>query len=215
MGTETDAAPLVAEIDREAEAQRQSILEEARGKAAGIATAAEARIQAAREAAHRLTEKRARVDEDRLLGQARLDAQAERQRGLRSIYQRVFARARERVSGLAASSRYAAALKALVAEALDLIPQASQLSVAASDAELCRRILRELGGSCRVEGRELPAGSVIASTADGKVQVDNSLGVRLSSAEEALETQITRCLNARCPAAAATASANAASAPNA
>jgi len=195
MGIDADAAPLVAEIDREAEAQRQQILREARDKAAEIAAASDARIRAAREEARRLTQKRARVDEDRLLGQARLDAQAERQLGLRRIYHRVFAQAREHLSGLAASSRYPAALKALVKEALSVIPHASLLTVAAGDADLCRRILRELGKSCQVEGQKLPAGSVIASTADGNVRVDNSLEIRLAAAEAAMEPQVTRCLN--------------------
>ncbi len=103
MGPDAEAAPLVAEIDREAEAQGQGILGEAREKAAAMAAAAEARIQGAREEAARAAQKLARVDEDRLLGQARLEAQAEKQQGLRRVYQRVFQAARERLASLAGS----------------------------------------------------------------------------------------------------------------
>jgi vacuolar-type H+-ATPase subunit E/Vma4 len=195
MGLDADAAPLVAEIDREAEAQRERILGEARAKAAEIEAAAEARIRSAREDALRLTQKLARADEDRLLGQARLEAQAERQQGLRIVYQRVFDAAREHLQTLADSLRYPAAMKALIREAVEAAPQASVLSVAVADVELCRGILREMERSCQVTGQDLRPGSVIASTADGKVRVDNSLGVRLATAEVVLETRITRCLN--------------------
>lgn len=195
MGPDAEAAPLVAEIDREAEAQGQGILGEAREKAAAMAAAAEARIQGAREEAARAAQKLARVDKDRLLGQARLEAQAEKQQGLRRVYQRVFQAARERLASLAGSPRYPDAMHALIREALDTVPRASLLSVAQADVELCRDIVRRLGRDCMTTGKDLPPGSVIAETADGKVRVDNSLEVRLATAEAVLETPIARCLN--------------------
>ncbi|HVP18073.1 MAG TPA: V-type ATP synthase subunit E [Spirochaetia bacterium] len=192
---EEEAAALVAEIDREAEAEKERILSEARDKARQILADADARIRSATEEASRVMQKQARVDEDRLQGEVRLEAQAERLQDLRRAYGNAFAIARERIEALTWSPRYAEALRTLISEALEKSPQAAVLTVANRDVETCREALKELAPGCRLIGAELPPGSVIVSSGDGKVTVDNSLDVRLAMAEAALETQITRCLN--------------------
>lgn len=192
---DAEAVDLVAEIDREAEAEKTRILEEARAKAAEILAAAEARIQAAAEDADLLTEKRARADEDRLHGDARMDALAERLRGLRQVYQLVFETARQRIDSLVRSPEYARAMRALIQEALAMVPEAASISVAPEDEEMCRRILGELGATCQIKTGDLDHGSILVASADGKVTVDNSLTVRLATAETLLETRIARCLD--------------------
>lgn len=190
-----EAAELVAEIDREAEKEKERILSEARGKARRILEEAEARIQSATEEASRAMEKQARVDEDRLVGEVRLAAQAERLEGLRRVYQEAFAIARRRIDERVGSAGYRQALQALISEALQKLPHAAVLTVALQDVHMSREAVRGAAGGCEVAGAELPPGSVIVSSADGKVRVDNSIGVRLAMAEATLETQITRCLN--------------------
>ncbi len=192
---EDEAAALVAEIDREAEAEKERILSEARDKASRILAEADAGIARSREEASRLAEKRARVDEDRLFGQVRLEAQAQRLRGLRRAYERAFAMARERIDKLVRSPGYRDTLRTLVREALEQTPQAALVTVAREDVKICSEVVRESGAECEVAGAELPPGSVVVSSADGKVKVDNSLAARLAAAEGAMETRITRCLN--------------------
>ncbi len=192
---DAEAAALVAEIDREAEAEKELILTTAKEKAREILAAADARISAATEEASRLLEKTARVDEERLLGQARLSAEAERVRGLRQTYDEVFEIAQERIDALAGSPRYAEVMKALIGESLRMLPKAARMIVARGDEKLCRDTARALGVDCEVTAAELPRGSVVASTADGKVTADNSLGTRLLMARGAMETQIARCLD--------------------
>jgi len=192
---DAEAVDLVAEIDREAEAEKRKILEEARGKAAEILAAAAARIRAAAENESHLTEKRARVNEDRLLGQARMESLGERLRGLRREYQLVFEMAQQQIELLVRSPRYPDAMRALIREALGVVSQAASVCVAQADEEMCRGILRELGTVCEVKTEDLAPGSVIVASADGKVRIDNSLRVRLAAAETLLETRITRCLD--------------------
>ncbi len=194
-GLDAEAEALVKEIDQEAEAEKQRILGEAREKAAVIQAAADERIKSAAHDASQLTEKRARVDEDRLHGQARMEAQAERLQGLRRVYQLVFETARQRTEALVRSPRYPEAMKALIREALESAPHAAVVSVARADQEMCRDVLRQLGKDCQVDGQDIAPGSVIVSSADGRIRVDNSIGVRLAAAEAVLETQIARCLN--------------------
>ena len=190
-----EAAELVAEIDREAEAEKERILSEARDKARRVLEEAQARIQAATEEATRVMQKQARVDEDRLIGEVRLAAQAEKLDGLRRVYREAFAVARKRINDLARSPGYRQALQALVSEALELSPQAAVVTVAHQDAALGGEAVRGAAPGCKVVGADVPPGTVIVSTADGKVTVDNSLGTRLATAEAVLETQVTRCLN--------------------
>lgn len=192
---DAEAEALLEEIDREAEEEKKKIIREARDKAAQILAAAEVRIRSATEDASRRTEKLARVDEERLLGQARMEVQAHRMRGMHRAYQRVFEIARQRIDALIRSPRYPDAVKALIREALAAVPQAAMISVASEDREMCRDILRALGKSCQVTGLDAGPGTVVVSTADGKIRVDNSLAARLASAETQLETRIARCLN--------------------
>jgi vacuolar-type H+-ATPase subunit E/Vma4 len=192
---DAEAAALVAEIDREAEAEKQRILGEAGDRAARIHADADARIRAAAQEASQLTEKLARVDEDRLQGQTRMEAQAERLTGLHRAYQLAIQTARERIDSLVRSPRYPDAMKTLIAEALEIVRDAAVVSVARADQQMCRDILAELGKGCQVAGQDLAPGSVIVSSADGRIRADNSLGVRLASAEVILETQIARTLN--------------------
>ncbi len=190
-----DAEALVEEIDREAEAEKLKIIAEAQDKANQVLAAADVMIQRATEEASRLMEKRAHVDEDRLLGRARMDVQADRLRGMRRAYERVFEIARQRIDSLVRSPRYSEAMKALVREALEAVPRAAVISVAREDQEMCRDILRALGKSCQVTGMDLGPGTVVASSADGRIRVDNSLAVRVAKAETQLETRVARCLN--------------------
>jgi V/A-type H+/Na+-transporting ATPase subunit E len=192
---EEEVAPLFAEIGVEAEAEEEKILREAQDKVRRILADSEARIQSATEEASRIMEKQARVDEDRLHGETRMQDRAQRISGMRLAYKRVFEIARERIDRLVGSAHYPDALRALICQALERAPRAAVVSVAPEDVETCRGILRELGKSCQVETARSARGTVIVSTADGKVRVDNSLATRLSMAEAEMETQVTRCLN--------------------
>ncbi len=191
---EEEAAALVAEINREAEAEKERILCEAREKARRILADADAGVAQATEEASRHAEKQARVDEDRLFGLVRLEAQAARLRGLRRAYERAFEVARERIDALVRSPRYPDALGALVREALERAPQAARVTVAVQDVSVCRDALRGLS-AVEVVGASVPPGSVVVSSADGKVKVDNGFAARLAAAYGTMETRITRCLN--------------------
>ncbi|MGO9409723.1 MAG: V-type ATP synthase subunit E [Spirochaetia bacterium] len=195
MNQDVEAAALIAEIGREASGERESILSEARARAREILADVERRAQQAAEEAARIMEKQARVDEDRLLGRARMEADAERTAGVRSVYQRVFEIAEERLAALVGSPRYSDVLKALLGEAMQRIPKPGRVCVSRADAEVCRKALREMGTECTLTEDDLPRGSVVVFDAGGTVKVDNSLRVRLAMALQVLETPVAKCLN--------------------
>ncbi len=191
---DADAAALIVEIGKEAEAQKAQILAEARERARALLEAADAKIAAATADAERSMEKRARIDADRLLGDVQLAAAAERLRARKDAYQKVVAAAGERIKELArdagAASGARDALRALLAEALAKAPGEARVRVASSNREACEQALKALGRICEIETEDAEPGTVIVTSKDGRRTVDNSLGVRLERASQSKEAQI-------------------------
>jgi len=189
------AAALIATIDREAETEKERILGEARATAGQIEAESEARTAAATAEATRIMEKAARMDEERLLGQVRLETEAEEVRGMRGLHQRVFDLASRRIAELARSPGYPHAVRALVRQALQELKAPGSALTSRGDAAVCREALKEAGLSCDVVDTEPSPGTVILRSAGGVVTVDNSLSVRLAMARQTMESRIARCLN--------------------
>lgn len=189
---ETDAAALIVEIGKEAEAQKAQILAEARERARAVLEAADAKIAAATADAERSMEKRARIDADRLLGDVHLAAAAERLRARREAFQEAVTAAGERIQAKVRSSGAASrdALRALLEEALSKVPGEACVRVSSAEREACVHELEALGRPCEIETANTEPGTVIVTSKDGRRRVDNSLGVRLERAARSQEELI-------------------------
>jgi V/A-type H+-transporting ATPase subunit E len=187
---DSDAAALLGEIGREAEQEKEKILAEARERAGALLAAADARLAAVTSEAERRMEKQARVDADRLSGQAMMEAAGERLRARREVYGKAVASARQRIDAQARGPSGRAAVRALVSEALQKVPGEARILVSAHDRETCAQLLRETGRNCRIEAADVGPGTVVVEAADGRRSADNSLGARLERAAESMEAVI-------------------------
>ncbi|MCF7974730.1 MAG: V-type ATP synthase subunit E [Phycisphaerae bacterium] len=122
-------------------------------------------------------------EKDRLSGQSHMAFRAARQAARVRLLKQVFAEAEKAVAALPQSPQYRDILGALITEALAAAGPDALVKVAVSDEKVCRAWLSQHRLSCTVEGIKAERGTVLAVSADGDRQVDNSLSTRLARAE--------------------------------
>lgn len=171
---------LVAALERDAEAQAQALVAKARTEAAAISAQAEERLSrrrrevlGAREVERRAAAELALADARRLARREVLDAR-------HRLLDRVFAAARAAIPAAVKSQAYRAALPAHVAEALACI--GGDPAVVRCHPALVRDVRRIVAKKDHVSVRR-DAGlgvGVKVVTADGVVEVDNTLEGRVA-----------------------------------
>ncbi len=147
-------------IDQQAEKERAALIAEAKAQARVILDAAAREIDAQRQAAERKLEQELHVEEERLLGEARMDARNEQLSLKRGLIAEAFALAKEEILRLTETGAYSAVMKRLRSQAI-----------------------AEAGEGCSVESAGAEArGSLVVTSADGRKRLDNSLLSRLAKA---------------------------------
>lgn len=201
---QTDVDTLLAEVTRQAEAERGRLLAEARRQVEEARGRTAEEIRRLEEEAARHLESRLAADRSRIIGRLRME---ERNRMLelrREAIRRAFEQAGRRLAeGGGSREEYRRLLRRLIGEAVREVGGAAdlqqlgglaELQVARRDEELARTLAREMGLDCAVRGEGEEPGTVVASTGDGLRRVDNSLATRLRTAERVLEQEVSRLL---------------------
>lgn len=182
---------LLAEIQAQAEAEREKILADGRTRAAAALAKADEEIRGLAAEESRRLERRLAADEERFQGEARLASAARVLNAKRRWVGRAFESARRRIAELSASPAWAPMLKGLIGEAA-AAGAPCELLVCEADVDLARRIARELGLSHALRAQGTQPGTVIALSPGRRI--DNSLATRLAEAERSLEQDVARVL---------------------
>jgi vacuolar-type H+-ATPase subunit E/Vma4 len=185
---------LLEDITAEAEGRKSDILARAEQEAAEIRADTDARIRKLEEEAEEELKRRIASERERLSGQLHLEERKALAAAKRGLLQSVFDAAGRRIEADMRSERYRPALGLLIRQAVTEAGEGAVLAVNAAEEDLARSLVEELDLDCRVEAGELPAGTVLARSADGLRRVDNGLERRLATAKSALEEEVARLL---------------------
>jgi vacuolar-type H+-ATPase subunit E/Vma4 len=200
---DADDRVLLAEVQGQADAEREKVLAEGRSHAAAVRAKADEEIRRLEAGQARLLERRLAVDRDRILGEARLAAGERELAAGREWMSRAFQAARSELAARTASPEYGPTMRRLLRDAAAAAGIAfgagaagagadCELCVCEADADLARRLVRELGLACRVRAEGGQPGTAIALSPGRRV--DNSLAARLTEAERSMEQEVARLL---------------------
>ena len=192
-------ARLVQAIEAEAEAEAEAIVGRAAAEAEAIVDAARRRAAEQVAAARGAAERAARAEVARRLNTLRLRNVAARAEVLAAAVDDVFRAAGEEVAAIADGGdpeRWERALRRLVDEAVAVAGPQATSAVRPSDAGAVRAAVETAGARLQVVvDPVLPAGLVTRS-ADGRIEVDATLPVRLGRAREQLAGEVAILLGA-------------------
>ncbi|MDR5708564.1 MAG: V-type ATP synthase subunit E family protein [Armatimonadota bacterium] len=185
------SSELISLLEREAQAERERLLEEARQRARDILQQAEA------EAANLLEAHRRRVDAE--LEAVRIRAQGVAQLRATSLVlaakdeqiAEVFQRARQELERLSRDpSRYEPVLRALLQEAVAGFRERVVVECAEQDLPLVQAAVQALGLAAEVRPNPELWGGVRVRSADGRFVVENTLLSRLERARQVLLSEV-------------------------
>jgi vacuolar-type H+-ATPase subunit E/Vma4 len=194
---EGELRALLEQIRSQAQAEREGILSEGRARAAELRARGQEELRKLEEQERRRLERRLAVDQDRLLGESRLEQRAGLLAVRREWIDRAFQLAGRRLAERCASPGYEALLEALMKEAAEALGGEGELRVAGQDLELARGLARRLGLTHELRAEGSQPGTVIALARDRRV--DNSLATRLAEAARSMEREVARLLFGESP----------------
>ncbi len=188
---------LSALLDREAGAEIEGILSEARQRASEIADEAQREAEQLLAQRRRTAETQREATLVRAQSAARLEASAVKLRAQHAAVASVFDAAKEQLSAMAADpSRYTELLKSLMTEAVDALGGASAVAtvqVAPSDVGLAGEVAKAIGVEAKVVASEAVSGGVRLTSKDRSV-VENTLSQRLEALEGELASRVSSLL---------------------
>jgi len=194
MSGDESHAGLLAAIEEQARAERESVLAEARAAARAIAERAEREAERRRAEALRRLDRELRGEAERALGEARMETRAARLRLKRELLTEAYRQARERLSRRAGADPdcYASAFEALLTEAVGS-GSADFVEVRAGDAMTCAASLARAGLDSRAREAGQEPLTLVVGSRDGANRADNSLWSRLARME-GREAEVARIL---------------------
>jgi len=163
-----DSGALIGAIEERADQERARLISEAEVRAKEIQAAADAACAQIRAEGMARLEHELAAEQQRLLGEARMRARAEGLASRRALLAEAFQRAEKEIQRMKTGPGAAAALASLAEEARAAVGNPCTLDVSAED------------------------GRVMASSADGRRAVENSLDGRLRRAQAAAEPAVAR-----------------------
>ena len=190
-------ADLAALLDKEASAEIEAILAEARERASAIVADAERDAEALVAA----RERQAKAGRDAALVRARSAAQLEaasmRLNAQQEAIESVFRQAEAEIAELAEDpARYGRVLEELLKEAADGVrgtPEA--IVVHPADVDAARKAAKALGLDADVRGDEAVTGGVKLVT--GRISVENTLATRLEALRDELSSEVLAALTSK------------------
>ncbi len=190
---------LSALLDREASAEIEALLSEARQRASEIVAEATAEAEQELGQRRRAVEVQREATLVRAQSAARLEASALKLRAQHAAVEAVFAGARDELAALAKDKpAYAKALQALLAEAVEAVGASDVKAVhaAPADVDVVAEAAKALGVDAPVTAADdLVAGIRVAT--GGRATVENSLGQRLAAIEGEIAAEVSATLFAQ------------------
>ena len=190
---------LSALLDREASAEIEALLSEARQRASEIVAEATAEAEQQLGQRRRAAEAQREATLVRAQSAARLEASALKLRAQHAAVEAVFDATRAELDALAKNkTAYAKALRTLLAEAVDAVGAANVTAVhtATADVAVVAEAAKALGVDAAVTAADdLVAGVRVAT--HGQATVENSLGQRLAALEGELAARVSATLFAQ------------------
>lgn len=187
-------ADLAALLDKEASAEIEAILAEARERASAIVADAERDAEALVAARERQAKAGREAALVRARSAAQLEAASMRLNAQQEAIESVFRQAEAEIDRLAEDpSRYGSVLEALLKEAADGVrgtPDA--IHVAPQDVEAAREAAKAIGLEAEVRGDASLSGGVKLVT--GRVSVENTLSARLEALRDELASEVAAAL---------------------
>jgi vacuolar-type H+-ATPase subunit E/Vma4 len=173
---------IVRAVEAAAAAEAEGIVAGARADAAAAVSTAQSAADAAIRAACDRAEPRFRAEAMRRVNAARLRLLERRAVRSAELVEAAAAAARVRLDAIAADPggrRWIGALERLLEETAGLVGAGGMLGVRRADAVAARSIAARLG--CRLEAADIAPG-VVGRSADGRIEVDATVAVRLEHA---------------------------------
>jgi V/A-type H+-transporting ATPase subunit E len=189
------ASELIRLLEREAEAERERILAEARERAEGIRNEAETEAAALLEAQRRRIASEVEAARVRAQGTATLRATSLVLEAKDEQIDRVFELARAELEWISHDpARYPAILRRLLQEAVDGFEGRVVVECAESDVAAVEAMVRELGIEADVRPSPDVWGGVRVRSEDGRFVVENTLTSRLERAKHVLLSEVAEIL---------------------
>ncbi|HEV8353563.1 MAG TPA: V-type ATP synthase subunit E [bacterium] len=186
---------LIAILEKEAAAEAERILADARSQAEEIAADARAEADGIRETARRRAEAERKAAQTRALSAAQLKASSLVLHAKDAAIAEVFERAHRDLARRAQDrNSYPRLLRALIKEASAELSGRLIIEVNPSDADAARQAARELGLDAEVKPSAEVSGGVVVSTTDGRFVVQNTLASRLERVKPTLATEVANLL---------------------
>jgi vacuolar-type H+-ATPase subunit E/Vma4 len=183
-------ADLAALLDKEASAEIEAILAEARERASAIVADAEREAEATVASRERQAEARRRSDVVRARSAAQLEAASLRLNAQQEAIESVFDKVEERIDALASDpERYGPVLETLLREALDGVRGAPEaIVVHPDDEEAARAAAKAVSSDAEIRTEEDVRAGVRVTT--GAVSVENTLPGRLDALRDELASEV-------------------------
>jgi vacuolar-type H+-ATPase subunit E/Vma4 len=189
------SSELITLLEREAAAERDGVLAEARAQAASIAADAQRQADETLAAHKERLEAEARGALVKAQSTAQLRAAALVLRAKEEAIAAVFADAQAELARLVRDGqRYPAALRQFIAEALEGFPAGAIVSVNPADQPVAQAVAKERGWKVTLQGDPGVQGGVRVAAADGRLVVTNTLASRLDRARPMLAAEVARIL---------------------
>ncbi len=190
-------ADLAALLDKEASAEIEAILAEARERASAIVEEAEREAEAIVAARARQAQAQRESARVRARSAAQLEAASMRLNAQQEAIQSVFRAAESSLTDLAADeARYASVLEALLREALAGVRGTPEkVLVAPGDVAAATKAVAAVGAGLPVEADETVRAGVKVTT--GRVSVENTLPARLDALRDELASEVADALTSK------------------
>ncbi len=182
---------LVAILEKEATAERERILGEARAKADEITAQAQREAQSYLEAQHRRLDAEQKAARTKAQSSAQLRAASLVLQTKDQAITDVFTQAEAELAQIPRNkTRYPNILRGLIKEGAAGLPGRIVIEVGSNDLELARGAVRELGLDAEVKASAEIAGGVRLATLDGRFVVENTLTSRLERVKPLLTSEV-------------------------
>lgn len=190
-------ADLAALLDKEAGAEIEAILSEARERASEIVAEAEREAETLRATRERQAKSQREAQLVRTRSAAQLEAASTRLHAQQKAIESVFGAVADKIEALTQdASRYGTVLEALIREAADALPAApTTIRVHPDDVEVASAAAKAVGVDAPVEGdATVRAGVKVTS---GRMSIENSLPARLDALRDELASEVADALTSK------------------
>jgi V/A-type H+/Na+-transporting ATPase subunit E len=182
---------LIASVEVNAEEISKDMVEKANREAGEIRRDAHVKAERIRKMHRENASKAAESERNKLVSSANEEAKMRIMKAKDAIFQKAFVEAERNLSSVRSLPQYGDTFKEMVREAMrELEGETVVLHIDPRDEQLCRKTVQELQIQGDIVTDLDSAGGLVASTADGRYIILNTIESRLERAREILKPEI-------------------------